>query len=141
MACVPTVPTTIVSPSGAALATESAPLLPPAPGLLSISTGWFQATLSFSPIRRARMSGAPPGVKVTTMCIGLPAFAPCECAGGTAASSAASRSEQAIRTSVAVIARAFRGSSEADDYSACAASSGGGFSQSRHHRRSQENEP
>jgi hypothetical protein len=39
--------------------------------LLSTITGWFQAAVSFSAIRRARMSGAPPGVKVTTMWIGL----------------------------------------------------------------------
>ena len=107
MACVPTVPTTIVSPSGAAFATESAPVLPPAPGLLSISIGWFQAGPSFSPMSRARMSGAPPGVKVTTMCIGLPAFVPWACAAGAAASPATTASEQARRANSAFIAAAF----------------------------------
>jgi hypothetical protein len=34
-------------------------------------TGWPQDVCSFSPISRARMSGAPPVVNVTTMWIGL----------------------------------------------------------------------
>ena len=68
MECVPTVAITSMWPSGGALATASAPMLPPAPGLLSTTTGWPR--LAFSEKVRARMSGAPPGGKVTTRRMG-----------------------------------------------------------------------
>ncbi|MNL65648.1 hypothetical protein D3C87_1900050 [compost metagenome] len=69
--CVPTVPSASVLPSGAAWATASPPMLPPAPGLLSTTTGWPHDGEIFSEKIRARMSGAPPLGKPTTMRIGL----------------------------------------------------------------------
>src|SRR5580692_1240738 len=46
-------------------------MLPPAPGLLSITTDWPQTSARRLPIRRAVMSVEPPGVNGTTMCTGL----------------------------------------------------------------------
>src|SRR5262249_60715119 len=51
-----------VYPSGAALATASAPMLPPAPGRFSMTTGCFHAAVNRSPSARARMSTVPPAV-------------------------------------------------------------------------------
>jgi hypothetical protein len=50
-----------VYPSGTALAARSVPMLPEAPTILSMTTGWPQASLSFWPTRRTRKSGALPG--------------------------------------------------------------------------------
>ena len=69
MECVPTVPITMVWPSPGDLATLSAPMLPPAPGRLSTTTG--KPSWAFSLNKRARMSGAPPEGKVTTKRKGL----------------------------------------------------------------------
>ena len=69
MECVPTVPITRVWPSPGDLATLSAPMLPPAPGRLSTTTG--KPSWAFSLNKRARMSGAPPEGKVTTRRKGL----------------------------------------------------------------------
>ena len=55
-----------VCPSGAALATASAPMLPLAPGLLSTTTACFQRSLSLGAMMRAMMSLPLPGVKGTT---------------------------------------------------------------------------
>ena len=71
IACVPTVPISSVWPSGAALATSAAPLLPPAPGLLSTMKGWPNAFCSSGASARARMSVVPPAAKGTTMRTGL----------------------------------------------------------------------
>ena len=49
-----------VYPSGAALATDSAAIVPPPPGRVSISTCWPQASVSFCPKMRATMSGPVP---------------------------------------------------------------------------------
>src|SRR6201986_3297458 len=46
-------------------------MLPPAPGLLSITTDWPQISARRLPIRRAVMSVEPPGVNGTTMCTGF----------------------------------------------------------------------
>ena len=53
-------------PSGADFATESAAMLPPAPGRFSTTTGWPRARESGSASARATMSGWPPGAKGTT---------------------------------------------------------------------------
>ena len=50
-----------VLPSGGALATASVPMMPLAPGLLSISTVWPSRSCSFWPISRAVTSVKPPG--------------------------------------------------------------------------------
>jgi len=62
--------TITVCPSGAALATWSAPMLPLAPGLFSTITGWPRRSESFGPTVRAMMSMPVPGVKGTTTLIG-----------------------------------------------------------------------
>src|SRR5215469_6357 len=46
-------------------------MLPPAPGLLSITTDWPQTSARRLPTKRAVMSVEPPGVNGTTMCTGL----------------------------------------------------------------------
>ncbi len=56
-----------VWPSGALLATSSAPMLPEAPVRFSTTTGWAQRSPSFCATRRAMMSVPPPGAKPTTM--------------------------------------------------------------------------
>jgi hypothetical protein len=56
-----------VVPSAGDLATSSVPILPPAPGLFSTTTGCFHLSLSFCAMTRASASEAPPGVCGTTM--------------------------------------------------------------------------
>ena len=56
----------IVWPSAGALATASAPMLPPAPGLFSITTGWPSERAICSPSVRAMVSIAPAGGNGTT---------------------------------------------------------------------------
>src|SRR5438105_8809934 len=52
----------------------SAPMLPPAPGRLSITTGWAHASVSFLPISRPNVSATPPTGNGTTMRIGLSGY-------------------------------------------------------------------
>ncbi len=49
-----------VYPSGSALTTVSVPMLLPAPGLFSITNCWPNRSESRWPIKRARISVAPP---------------------------------------------------------------------------------
>jgi hypothetical protein len=56
---------------GRALATNSVPMTPVAPALLSMVTGWPQLSVIFWPMRRASRSMAPPGEAGTTMVMGL----------------------------------------------------------------------
>lgn len=53
-------PISSVWPSGEALATASSPMVPPAPGLLSMTTVWPSASCSLGAIRRAVVSAPPP---------------------------------------------------------------------------------
>src|ERR1700724_678878 len=52
----------------------SVPMLPLAPGRLSMTTGCPQRSDSFCPTVRARMSMPVPGVKGTMICTGLPGY-------------------------------------------------------------------
>src|SRR5688572_7471571 len=58
-------------PSGALLATKSAPIFPPAPGLLSTITAWPRACCSFAASSRAETSTGPPAAYGTTRWTGL----------------------------------------------------------------------
>src|SRR5450759_911123 len=60
-----------VYPSGADLTTASAPILPPAPGRLSMTTVWPSSGRRLSAITRAVTSVLPPGGYGTTSLIGL----------------------------------------------------------------------
>jgi hypothetical protein len=51
-------------------------MVPPAPGRLSTTTFCGQLSASFCAMKRAVMSGPPPGVKPTTMRIGLAGYVP-----------------------------------------------------------------
>src|SRR5260370_4140470 len=73
MACVPTVPTSNVCPSGADLATASAPIAPPAPPRWSITTVALRASPNICARGRATMSVGPPAGNGTTMRNCLPA--------------------------------------------------------------------
>ena len=59
-----------VWPSGAARATDPAALIPPAPGMFSITTGLPNESDIFCATARAVMSPRPPGPKPTTILIG-----------------------------------------------------------------------
>ena len=59
-----------VYPSGSALATMSAPMLPPAPGLFSMMIGCPSVLASSSPTARASTSTRPPAGNGATMRIG-----------------------------------------------------------------------
>ena len=61
MAWVATAPMRMVCPSGAARATTPAPMLPPAPGTLSTTTGCLMLAETFCPRRRATVFSGPPG--------------------------------------------------------------------------------
>src|SRR4051812_40379276 len=69
IACVATAEMPIVSPSGGALATMSAPMLPPPPGLLSMITGPSES-FTRSARSRAVASMGPPAAYGTTRRIG-----------------------------------------------------------------------
>jgi hypothetical protein len=71
MANTPLVLTSSVWPSGAALATASAPMLPPAPARFSTTNGWPIASCRRLASARPTMSGVEPGGKVTTTLTGL----------------------------------------------------------------------
>ncbi len=60
-------------PSGAALATRAAPSEPLAPTWFSMMTGICQASPSFCPIARARISFEPPAENGTTSVMRLAA--------------------------------------------------------------------
>lgn len=61
----------MVWPSGSALATAAAPIMPVAPGRFSTMMGWPSEAASFSPISRVIASTLPPAASGTTMRIGL----------------------------------------------------------------------
>jgi len=61
----------MVWPSAAAIFAASEAMMPLAPGLLSTTTGWPQACVSFWLTSRAMMSVAPPGAKGMMKRIGL----------------------------------------------------------------------
>jgi hypothetical protein len=67
MALLPVTPISSVRPSGADLATTSAPVTPPAPGWFSTTTGCPREALIRSASRRARVSVLPTGGNGTTM--------------------------------------------------------------------------
>ena len=58
--------TSTVWPSGAAVVTVRAPMLPAAPPRFSITTGWPSRLANGGPTRRAIESAAPPGANATT---------------------------------------------------------------------------
>src|SRR5258706_1348807 len=60
-----------VWPSGADLATKSAPMWPLAPGRFSTTIGCAQIPASFGSMMRASVSAPPPGGNGTTMCTGF----------------------------------------------------------------------
>jgi hypothetical protein len=71
-------------PSGAAVAAAAAPMLPFAPGLLSITTDVFRRLASSSEMTRAIESPVPPPPGAgTTICTVLPAGQSCASAGKT----------------------------------------------------------
>src|SRR5438445_293574 len=63
--------------------------MPLAPGRLSMTMGCDQASVSFWPTARARMSVVPPGEKGTTIRTGLPGY--CAGAGGNSAAEMVAR--------------------------------------------------
>src|SRR5438876_1134104 len=67
MQCVATPETTSVYPSGAAFATNSEPITPPAPARFSTMKFSLKVSLSLCDTRRPRVSAVPPGAKGTTM--------------------------------------------------------------------------
>src|SRR5436853_1041612 len=60
-----------VWPSGADLATKSAPIWPLAPGRFSTTIAWAQIPASLGSMMRASVSAPPPGGKGTTMRTGF----------------------------------------------------------------------
>jgi hypothetical protein len=62
----PALPMPKVYPSGAALATASTPVTPPAPARLSTTTGWPSVAAMRGARTRATMSLGPPAAKGTT---------------------------------------------------------------------------
>lgn len=77
------------------------PMVPPAPGRFSTTTGWPSATLRRSAIGRAMVSVAEPGVKGTMMRIDFEGQdcaceTPCGANASTAAPSAATRRLSAV---------------------------------------------
>src|SRR5262249_52361665 len=62
-------------PSGVALLAASSPMLPEAPGLLSMMTGAPSPSVSFWPTRRASESVVPPGGNGAIIRTGLPGYA------------------------------------------------------------------
>ncbi len=67
----PAAPRPTVCPSGSALATAVRPMLPPAPGRFSITSGWPSFSLTRGAMARTMASALPPGGKVTITRMGL----------------------------------------------------------------------
>src|SRR5262245_56204268 len=67
----------IVYPSGAALATKFAAMVPPAPSLFSTTIVWPSVLLIATPIVRATTSVGPPAAKGTINVTGLVGY-PCD---------------------------------------------------------------
>src|SRR5260221_7261824 len=67
MQCVATPETTSVYPSGAAFATRSEPMTPPAPARFSTMKFSFRVSLSLCDTRRPRVSAGPPAAKGKTL--------------------------------------------------------------------------
>src|SRR5512145_2090357 len=63
---VESMPNSTVWPSGGALATLSAPMLPLAPALFSTTKGWLNCFCSTSAMERAMVSEGPPAGKLLT---------------------------------------------------------------------------
>jgi len=63
-----------MSPSGLDVTPARTPMRPPAPGLLSTTTGWPSAWPNRSAMKRAMKSLPPPGVKGTISVIGWPGY-------------------------------------------------------------------
>src|SRR5688572_30774504 len=82
----PAVARSSVWPSGAAFATRSEPITPPAPGLFSTTTGWPRSGESCCATTRATVSELPPGGKPTTMRTARSGY---DCAWAAAATSSA----------------------------------------------------
>src|SRR5262249_17212310 len=80
-----------VWPSGSALATTSAPILPPAPGRFSTMTGWPRVLASSSPTARASTSTSPPAGNAAIMRMAFVGHACAPPAHATAAANAAAR--------------------------------------------------
>src|SRR6266568_4186530 len=81
MQCVATPETTSVYPSGAAFATSSEPMMPPAPARFSTMKFSFKISLSLCDTRRPSVSAVPPGAKGTmmrTVLAGHPCARACE---------------------------------------------------------------
>jgi hypothetical protein len=76
-----------VSPSGAALTMAAVPVMPPAPGMFSITTGWPKALPSATEAARTMLSTPEPALIGRMKRIGL--SEPCASAGSGAASAAA----------------------------------------------------
>src|SRR5712691_2355036 len=84
-----------VWPSGADLATKSAPMWPLAPGRFSTTIGCAQIPASFGSMMRASVSAPPPGGKGTTMRTG---FDGKPCANAPAAEKTSTAATNASRT-------------------------------------------
>ena len=90
--------TSTVYPSGAALATASAPMTPPAPGRFSTTTGTRRFSDNPCDTLRAAKSAMPPGAKATITRMDLVGYAcpePVEGASAPAASSPISAAARA----------------------------------------------
>ncbi len=79
-----------VCPSGGDLATISPPIMPPAPGRLSTTTGWPSSSLRPGATARALISTLPPGANGTTIRMGLTGKV-CACACTQSASANAGK--------------------------------------------------
>src|SRR3954462_5371098 len=77
----------MVLPSGALFATASTPMLPPAPGRFSTTTGWPRRSDIGTAMLRATRSALPPGGKLTMKRIGFDGH----CAWAAPASAISSR--------------------------------------------------
>ena len=86
-----------VWPSGSARATSSPATTPPAPGLLSTTTGWPRAAAIFWPTVRAVRSAAPPGALGTTIRSGLAGKACARAGQGMTAAASGDEYGSAIR--------------------------------------------
>src|SRR3982074_3247999 len=71
MTSVLVLPSSSVWPSGSDSATARAPIVPPAPGRLSMTTLCPRIALTRCPIRRAMTSAGAPGAKPTTSRMGF----------------------------------------------------------------------
>src|SRR5581483_5103603 len=87
--------------------TARAALMPPGPGMFSITTPWPNLLLSLSAMMREVTSATPPAPKGSTILTGFSGHAACACCAGASRASAISAKAALLTSLMAILPRSF----------------------------------